>query len=314
MAAGRLLLAGALLAGVGVDALLADPRRGHPVAGFGRFATWLERRCWRPARLAGAVHLACSVLPVTLAAGRLDRALTTRPFARAGFRAALTWTVLGAAGLRRAALAVESAVAAGDLDGARRLLPALCGRDAAGLSAAALRRAVVESVAENTSDAAVAPLVWGVLAGPAGLAGYRALNTLDAMVGHHSLRYERFGWAAARLDDLVNVVPARLTGLLTAALAGSVGGSPRASVRAWRRDAGGHPSPNAGVCEAAFAGALGLRLGGPTGYSYGLSQRPWLGSGGSPDGADLVRAVVLSRRVVTAAALLCAAAAAVVAR
>src|SRR5581483_2550551 len=129
---------------------------------------------------------------------------------------------------------------------ARTRLPALCGRDPDGLSAAELARATVESVAENTSDAAVAPLLWGAVFGLPGLLGYRAVNTLDAMVGHKTARYARFGWAAARLDDVANLVPARATALLTAALAPAAGGSGRDALRTMSRDGGAHSSPNAG--------------------------------------------------------------------
>jgi adenosylcobinamide-phosphate synthase len=195
---------------------------------------------------------------------------------------------------------------AADLTAARARLPHLCGRDPAVLDRAGLVRATIESVAENTSDAAVAPLFWGALVGPAGLVGYRAVNTLDAMVGHLSARHREFGWAAARLDDLANLAPARLTAALAAALAPAVGGRPAAAWRAWRRDAPAHPSPNAGPCEAAFAGALGVRLGGPTTYSYGHSDRPWLGTGREPSAADIDRAVTLSGQVTWSAAALCA--------
>ncbi|MGA8995711.1 MAG: cobalamin biosynthesis protein, partial [Nocardioidaceae bacterium] len=125
------------------------------------------------------------------------------------------------------------------------------------------------------TDAVVAPLLWGAVGGPAGLLGYRAVNTLDAMVGHRSPRYHRFGWAAARLDDAANLVPARVA----ATLAVLLGGRPAASLRAWRRDARRHPSPNAGPVEAAFAGALGLRLGGVNRYGADVQDRGLLGDG-----------------------------------
>jgi len=167
----------------------------------------------------------------------------------------------------------------------------------------------VESVAENTCDAVVAPLLWGAVAGVGGLLGYRAVNTLDAMVGHHSMRYERFGWAAARLDDVANVVPARLTAVLAVALAPAVGGSGRVALRTLRRDGGAHPSPNAGRCEAAFAGALGVSLGGTNVYQGRAERRGTLGAGPPPGPADLDRAIRLSRLITAAAAVLCAAAA-----
>jgi cobalamin biosynthesis protein CobD/CbiB len=161
-------------------------------------------------------------------------------------------------------------------------------------------------VAENTCDAVVAPLLWGAVAGVGGLLGYRAVNTLDAMVGHHNMRYERFGWAAARLDDVANLVPARLTAILAATLAPAVGGSGRAALRTVRRDGAAHPSPNAGRCEAAFAGALGVSLGGTNVYQGHAEQRGTLGDGPPPEPADLDRAIRLSRLITFAAAVLCA--------
>jgi adenosylcobinamide-phosphate synthase len=162
------------------------------------------------------------------------------------------------------------------------------------------------SVAENTSDAAVAPLFWGAVAGVPGLLAYRAVNTLDAMVGHHSPRYERFGWAAARLDDVANWLPARATAVLTTACAPLAGGSPRGALRVWLRDGAAHPSPNSGRCEAAVAGALGLRLGGRNVYGSRVEVRPPLGDGRPPTASDIRRAVRLSRAVWTAAVILAA--------
>jgi adenosylcobinamide-phosphate synthase len=162
-------------------------------------------------------------------------------------------------------------------------------------------------VAENTSDAVVAPLLWGACLGLPGLLGYRAVNTLDAMIGHHSPRYERFGWAAARLDDAANLIPARVTALLAGVLAPAVGGRPGQALRTLRRDGGQHPSPNAGQCEAAFAGALGVRLGGRSSYQGRTEQRGLLGDGAPPTARDITRAVWLSR-LVSGAALLMAAA------
>lgn len=184
----------------------------------------------------------------------------------------------------------------GDLEAARGRLSHLCARDPSGLDAEGLARAVVESVAENTSDASVAPLVWGAVGGVPGLLAYRAVNTLDAMVGYRNLRYERFGWAAARLDDVANWVPARVTGVLVAAFSG------RAAWRVLLRDGGKHPSPNAGRCEAAFAGALGVRLGGVNEYGGRVERRPEMGDGRAPEVRDIGRAVRLSAAVTFAAA------------
>jgi adenosylcobinamide-phosphate synthase len=205
--------------------------------------------------------------------------------------------VLGGHSLRRAGSAMADHLEAGDAAAARDLLPSLCGRDPDNVDEAGLARASVESLAENTSDAIVAPLFWGAVAGLPGLLGYRAVNTLDAMVGHRSARYARFGTAAARLDDAANLAPARLTGLLTLLAAPLVGGSARDGWLAWRADAARHPSPNAGVCEATAAGVLGVRLGGTTVYRGRVEDRPQLGTGRPPAVADIRRAVRLSRAV-----------------
>ncbi|WP_456889981.1 MULTISPECIES: cobalamin biosynthesis protein [unclassified Geodermatophilus] len=296
-----------LALGAGADLLLADPARRHPVAGFGSLAAALERRLWRDSRAAGAGHAAVLVAAAAGLGTAVDRATRDRPAARTAAVALATWTVLGGTSLGRAAGAMAGALAAGDLPAARALLPTLAGRDPSALGAGELARATVESVAENTSDAAVAPLVWGALAGLPGLLGYRAVNTLDAMVGHRSPRYALFGWAAARADDVANWLPARLTAALTVALAPLAGGSPRGALRVWRRDGAAHPSPNAGRCEAAAAGALGLRLGGRNVYGSRVEDRPVLGDGRAPDSDDVARAVRLSRAVWLAAAALAAA-------
>jgi adenosylcobinamide-phosphate synthase len=211
--------------------------------------------------------------------------------------AAATWTVLGGRSLLTEARAIAAQLEADQLDLARQRVRNLVGRQTAGLSAAEVARATVESVAENTSDAVVAPLFWGAVAGVPGLLCYRAVNTLDAMIGHRSARYLRFGWAAARLDDLVNWIPARVAGLLTAVLAPSVGGSAAAALVIWWRDARQHPSPNAGVVEAAFAGALGVRLGGSNVYEGRIEDRGLLGDGRAVRVGDIDRAARLSRAV-----------------
>ncbi|WP_086008935.1 cobalamin biosynthesis protein [Nocardia brevicatena] len=279
--------------------MIGDPRRGHPVAVFGSAASALESVIYADRRRAGVVYELLSVGSVVGSAMLLRRGGVVAV-------AVATWTVLGGRSLTQVGYAMAERLTAGDLDGARELLPSLCGRDPEALDADGLARAALESIAENTSDAAVAPLVWGAVAGVPGLLGYRAVNTLDAMVGYRSARYRRFGWAAARVDDLANLVPARITGLLTAAMAPLVGGRLADAVRAWRRDAGRHPSPNAGVVEAATAGALGVRLGGRTEYRHGVEQRPILGTGGPPTVDDLQRAVRLSESVQVAAVVLTA--------
>ena len=165
---------------------------------------------------------------------------------------------------------------------------------------------MVESVAENTSDAIVGALAWGAVAGPAGVAGYRAANTLDAMFGLRNERYASFGWAAARLDDAMSWPAARLSAAITCAAAPLVGGRISQTAAVISRDGAAHPSPNAGRAEAAFAGALGVALGGPLVYGDRAETRPQLGDGRPPGAQDIRRATRLSAIVATAAALLCA--------
>lgn len=290
----RFPVAAGLVLGVLADEMLGDPRRGHPVAGFGAAAAKLERKIYRDSWNAGGQYTLACVLPVLAAAALVERRTAQRPAARTVAIAAATWTVIGGRSLRRIATDLATALSRDDTEAARALIPSLCGRDPERLDSAGLARAAVESVAENTSDSVIAPLFWGAVAGLPGLLGYRAVNTLDAMVGHRSPRYARFGTAAARLDDLANLVPARLTAALTVALASQVGGSPVLAYRAWRSDAAAHPSPNAGQCEAAAAGALGVTLGGPTSYASHTEFRPILGSGPAPRPSDIARATRLS--------------------
>lgn len=283
------------------DALLGDPARWHPVAGFGRLAGSAERRSWGHSRRRGAAYAGGLVAVPVLVGVVAER--TARGWGRVVVTAVATWSVLGARSLAREAMTMATLLADGDLHRARRHLPHLAGRDAAHLGADELVRASVESVAENTSDAVVAPLLWGAVAGVPGLLGYRAINTLDAMVGHRTPRYLRFGWPAARLDDLANVLPARVTALLAALLAPVVGGRTVTALRVWRRDAAQHPSPNAGPVEAAFAGALGVRLGGSNAYEGRVEERGLLGNGRAPTARDLPRSVRLAVAVDLAALL-----------
>jgi adenosylcobinamide-phosphate synthase len=220
----------ALAAGVAADLLLADPRRGHPVAGFGAVAAAAERAVHRDSRLAGTAY----AVVLTGAAAALGRAVERSlpgSLPTAGATALATWAVVGGTSLRREAHEMSRLLEAGDLDAARQRLSHLCGRDPAGLDEAGLARATVESVAENTSDAVVGPLVWGAIGGVPGLLAYRAVNTLDAMVGHRSPRYERFGWAAARADDVANLLPSRVSAYLASGFAPVVGGRARSAVR-----------------------------------------------------------------------------------
>jgi adenosylcobinamide-phosphate synthase len=289
--------AAGLLLGHAADRLLGDPSRFHPVAGFGRTAALVEQAMYAESRMRGTTYV------LVLVGGTAGLALAaehcaTHPFARALLTGTVTWAVLGGRSLDHEAEAVYAHLERGDLDAARQRLTHLVGRDTTRLTVDEVARAVVESVAENTSDAVVAPYVWGALAGVPGLVVHRAANTLDAMVGHRNRRYEQFGWAAARLDDMLGLPGSRLSGLLAAAL----GPNSRAALAAWRRDARHHPSPNAGVVEASFAGALGLQLGGtniyhaPTG-DVRVEHRALMGRGRHPAPADISLSSRLARRV-----------------
>ncbi|QGV81285.1 cobalamin biosynthesis protein [Streptomyces ficellus] len=290
-------------AGLAADLLLADPRRGHPVAAFGRAAGAVEGVLWRDHRAWGALHSVVCAGGAAGAAVLVSRAVRDRGAVPAALTAAAVWAVVGGTTLGREARAIGGALAAGDLEVARERLPHLCGRDPQSLDGPGIARAVVESVAENTSDAVVGALVWGAVGGVPGLVAFRAVNTLDAMVGHKSPRYRRFGWASARLDDVAGWPGARLT----AALAAVAGGNPRGAVRAWRADADKHPSPNAGPVEASFAGALGVRLGGTLSYGGRVEHRPVLNAAGrAVEVADIERAVRLSRRVSALTLAVCA--------
>lgn len=284
-----------LLFGSALDLLIADPRRAHPVAAFGGAVAAAERRSWADERARGALFTLAFAGGVAVLGVLVERA------GRGVAVALSTWAVLGGTTLAREGSAMGDLLGRDDVVAARARVGHLCGRDPEGLDRDGLTRATVESVAENTSDAVVAPLLWGAVAGVPGLLTYRAVNTLDAMIGHRDDRYARFGWTAARLDDVANYVPARVTCLLTALLAPLVGGSTPRALRAVRRDASAHPSPNAGPVEAAFAGALGVRLGGTNVYGGRAEVRGVLGDGHPPTVDDIDRAVRLSRLVGVAA-------------
>ena len=286
-----------LAVGYLADRVVGDPGRGHPVAGFGAAASWLEARCYADRRAAGVVHTGALVGAVIALGAVSERLISNRSLATVVTTAAATWAVLGGRSLSREAATVAGQLAAGNLLQARDQVRHLVGRETAELSTEQVARATVESVAENASDAIVAPLLWGAVAGLPGLLGYRAVNTLDAMIGHRSPRYLRFGWAAARLDDLANWMPARLAALAAAAWAPLVGGTAGRAIDVVRRDAGRHPSPNAGVVEAAFAGALDIQLGGRNAYHGTVEDRGTLGTGRPVTVADIERADRLAAAV-----------------
>jgi adenosylcobinamide-phosphate synthase len=306
--------AAGIAVGVLADLMFGDPRRGHPVAAFGQLAGRLEQGLHGPSRARGVVYTVVAVAGPLMLGVAAERLAVRRPGLGLAVTAVATWTALGGASLAREGLLMAAALEQGDLTAARDRLTHLCARDPAQLPGPELARATVESLAENSSDAVVAPLLWAAVAGVPGALGYRAVNTLDAMVGYRSPRYEQFGWASARLDDVVNLVPARVSGLLTVACAPLAGGSSRTAWRVWRRDHGRHPSPNAGHCEASAAGALGLRLGGVNVYGGESEGRPVMGEGRPPEVADVRRAVRLERGVGVAGAVLAVAAALVLGR
>ena len=280
------------MVGIVADALLGEPPTAvHPVVRFGSAMVGLERRMWANGRGRGSAYAAAGV-GVGALAGLVVRSTGVA-----------TGVAVAGRMLGDEAAKVSATLTAGDLDAARAQLPALVGRRAAGLDATEVARATIESVAENTVDAVVAPVLWAVLGGAPGALAYRAVNTLDAMVGHHSERYERFGWASARLDDVMNWVPARVTAGLVALVRPR---SAREVLRIVRRDAPLHPSPNSGVAEAAFAAALGVRLGGINRYGDRIEDRGTLGDGRPAEAADIGASVRLLRDVRIASAVLLA--------
>lgn len=292
-----------LLLGCAADQVFGDPRRWHPVAGFGTVAGALEKRLYADRKLSGAAFVLVAVGGSLGLAGAAARLTRHRPVSRMLLTAVVTWAVLGGRSLRGEAAAVDGHLQRGDLAAAREQITHLVGRNPDTLDADGIARACVESVAENTADAVVAPLFWGAVAGLPGLAGYRAINTLDAMVGHRSARYRNFGWAAARLDDIANLAPSRLSAGIVAALSPLFGGHPSRTLRIVVRDAGRHPSPNAGPVEAAFAGALGIQLGGVNTYGDTLEDRGTLGDGPAPGIDDIRRAAGLSGATAAVAAV-----------
>lgn len=301
-----------MLVGMALDVALGWPSRiyariGHPVTWLGSVITGLEARWnhgtdllrfWR--------GCACLVIVVSVAALPMLWVQAMLPDGTWGvvMGGVLAWPLIAVRAMHDHVRDVARPLLAGDLDAARAAVAMIVGRDPAQLDAAGIARAATESLAENTGDGIVAPLFWGVLAGLPGLAAYKAINTLDSMIGHRNARYEQFGKASARLDDVVNWVPARLTGLLFAIAAHK--GMARALRIMWR-DARHHRSPNAGWPEAAMAGALGVRLSGPRIYGTCRVEEPWLNAGARDPGAeDLARGLSLYRRAMACLALVLA--------
>lgn len=270
-----------------LDEAFGEPPRWHPVVGLGRVVAALEHRLYADRRRHGVVLTGVVVVGAASVGVGLRRLVG--PFAATALA-----TAVCAAGrmLDGEAEAIRSTLVRGDLDGARARVPSLVGRDPATLDEHGVARAVVESLAENSVDAVTSSWFWATVGGAPLVLAHRASNTLDAMVGHLDDRYANFGWASARLDDVANFVPARLTVLAVAAVRPT-----RAAhvLRAVRRDAGRHPSPNGGVIEAAYAAALGVRLGGVNVYAGEVEDRGTLGDGPPPDAATIDAAIRLRR-------------------
>lgn len=286
-----------LLLGVAADSALGDPRRPRPVAAFADAARSMERRLYADHPLPGAAYAGGLVGTAVLLGVAAERVGRRHPLLRVAGTAVGTWSVLGAARLVADGTQLARDLESGDLRGARHMLSTLDERCTEALDVTALSRASVESVARNSSDAVVEPLVWGAIAGVPGLLGARALAILRNVAGGACPRYRRFGLVVTRLDEFANLLPARAAALLTVGAAPVVGGSASSALRAWRRDTVVHPHPNAGRVEAAFAGALEVRLGGRTVYPDGVAELPVLGDGRNPDAGHVMRAVELSRVV-----------------
>jgi len=279
----------AMLAAVALDALLGEPRRAHPLVMFGRIASLIERRLHADSRVVGALAWWLAVAPPVLAVAWLSRALASwTSWMVAAF---VLYLAIGHRSLAEHARAVESALRAGDLDTARTAVARMVSRDTDALDASQVAAAATESVLENGSDAVFGALFWFALLGAPGALLYRLANTLDAMWGYRTPRFERFGWASARIDDVMNFVPARLTALTYALL-----GDRASAWRSWRAQAPSWDSPNAGPVMAAGAGALRVRLGGAAPYHGRWEERPALGEGAAPDADSIAAALRLVRR------------------
>jgi len=275
-----------VIAALAFDALIGDPgwlwrRVGHPVAWIGALIGYIDRRFNREdqsqqQRKTTGIASTTAMVAIAAAVGVLVQT-TVQQLPLGNLVVALIASIfLAQRSLYQHVAWVRSAFAEGGLAGARRAVARIVGRDPEQLDEAGICRAAIESCAENFSDGVVAPVFWLALLGLPGLIAYKTINTADSMIGHRSERYQSFGWAAARLDDLVNLVPARLSALLLAVVAPMGGGSVGTSLRAVKRDASKHRSPNAGWPESAMAGALGVALAGPRRYATHMVEDPFL--------------------------------------
>lgn len=303
----------AALGGFVLDVLLGDPPWlpwPHPVVVMGRGIAWLETRLRaafpatdRGELAAGAVLAALLPLGTLMAAGGgLWLAGLVHPALKFGLEVLLCWQALALRDLTKESRLVYRALTAGTLDRARAAVGRIVGRDTAALSADGVARAAVETVAENFSDGVVAPLCYMLLGGAPLALCYKAVNTMDSMVGYKNERYLYFGRAAAKLDDAANYLPARMAALLLAGAAALTGQDARGALRIWRRDRRSHASPNSAQTEAVMAGALGVQLAGPASYFGKLYEKPTIGDALRPvEPGDILRA----NRMLYAAGTLC---------
>ncbi|MBH1973573.1 MAG: cobalamin biosynthesis protein CobD [Rhodobacteraceae bacterium] len=292
-----------MLVAMAIDLALGWPDRlyaaiGHPVTWIGALIRWMDRGLNNDAasdltrRIAGVVT---AIVVVGVAGGLAYGAQSFLPQGWPGIvlGGVLAWPFVALRSMHAHVAAVARPLMAGDLPAARHAVSMIVGRDPSVLDAAGVARAAMESLAENSSDGIVAPIFWGAVAGLPGIVAYKAINTLDSMIGHRTPQFEAFGWASARIDDLVNLIPARLTGLLFALASGR----PKPALKVMLRDAGLHRSPNAGWPEAAMAGALNVRLSGPRVYANRVADEPWVNPGApDPTPADLQRGLALYAR------------------
>ena len=293
-----LQLALLMVAGVLLDALLGEVRRWHPLVGFGNVAIWLERRANRgPGRIArGMLSWALAVLPPTAGAGwAIHRLGFGAPSMALSLHVLLLYLALGLRSLREHNIPIAQALERDDLPAARLLTARIVSRDTLGANATDLAKASTESLLENGNDAVFGALFWFAVAGGPGVLLFRLANTLDAMWGYRTPRYLAFGRFAARIDDVLNYLPARLTALSYVALADH----PRRAWRCWMAQAPSWPSPNAGPVMSSGAGALGIVLGGAATYDGVVESRPDLGYGVAPESEDIRRAWRLVRSTAT---------------
>jgi len=283
-----------ILAAVFLDHLLGEPRRFHPLVGFGSLARRVEKLFYGSADatpaaryMRGIVSVCVLLIPLVVLAAMLQQLAIFGTL----FSIMLLYFAIAPRSLREHAGRVTDAFSAGNLPDARRQVGMMVSRDTSQLDEFGVARATVESVLENGNDAVFGALFWFMLAGAPGVLLYRLANTLDAMWGYRNARYNYFGWAAARLDDVLNFIPARLTALTYALL-----GNTRVALHCWRQQAHAWDSPNAGPVMASGAGSLTVTLGGAANY-HGVSEvRPVLGTGSAPQASDIARAITLVRR------------------